>query len=259
MNPGMNTGAIRRAGNPQGPPLVLIHGWAMHAGIWQGWLPYLQAYDLWLVDLPGHGHHHAQPLPENPARVAKTLLQQVPAQARWLGWSMGGLVALEAALQAPQRVRQLIMLAATPCFVQRADWPLGKQPALFREFARQLRADREKLLQQFLLLEVQGCPQARSLVRQMQAWLDSAPQASMQGLVTGLQWLETIDLRPQLAKLEVPSLWLGGTRDRLVHPQALTAAAALCPSGEATLCEGAIHAPFISHPQWTAAQLDSHS
>lgn len=255
----MNGLAIHRAGNPQGRPLVLIHGWAMHAGIWQGWLPELEEHDLWLVDLPGHGHSHALPLPETPASVAEALLQQLPEKARWLGWSMGGLVALEAALQAPQRVQQLIMLAATPCFVQRPDWPLGKQPALFQAFSRQLREDRQRLLQQFLLLEVQGCPQARSLVRQMQAWLESAPQASMQGLSTGLQWLETIDLRPQLATLEIPSLWLGGTRDRLVHPQALAAAAGLCPDGRVQLCEGAIHAPFISHPQWMAEALNRPS
>ncbi len=252
----MSTLTIHRAGNPRGRPLVLIHGWAMHAGIWKGWLPELAACDLWLVDLPGHGHSHALPLPATPARVAEALLQQLPEKARWLGWSMGGLVALEAALQAPERVEQLVMLAATPCFVQRKDWPLGKQPALFQQFAHQLRQDRERLLQQFLLLEVQGCPQARSLARQMQQWLASAPAASMQGLATGLQWLEATDLRPQLAQLRVPSLWLGGTRDRLVHPQALTAAAALCPGGRVMLCEGAIHAPFISHPQWTAESLN---
>ena len=40
-----------------GPPLILLHGWAMHGGIFA---PLVQAlrehHTLHVVDLPGHGH-----------------------------------------------------------------------------------------------------------------------------------------------------------------------------------------------------------
>ncbi len=252
----MNDLHIRQTGTTGGRPLVLLHGWAMHSGIWQGWLPHLEGHELWLVDLPGHGCSRQASLPRQPAALADTLLPHLPAGAVWLGWSLGGLVALEAALQAPKRVAALVMLAASPCFVQRPDWPLGKDPALFRQFARQLEQDPERLLQQFLLLEVQGSPQARALARQMQAWLAGMPTPALPALHTGLQWLERVDLRHRLAELACPVLWLGGSRDRLVHPDCLRAAAAACPRGRVLICDGAVHAPFISHPDWTTTALE---
>ena len=41
----------------RGPPLVLLHGWAMHSGLWAPLLPRLaERYRVHPVDLPGHGH-----------------------------------------------------------------------------------------------------------------------------------------------------------------------------------------------------------
>src|SRR5690606_28576403 len=40
-----------------GPPLVLLHGWAMHGGILAPLVERLRAHrTLHVVDLPGHGH-----------------------------------------------------------------------------------------------------------------------------------------------------------------------------------------------------------
>ena len=39
-----------------GPPLVLIHGWAMHGGVFAPLLRELSAhFECHVVDLPGHG------------------------------------------------------------------------------------------------------------------------------------------------------------------------------------------------------------
>ena len=40
----------------QGPELLLLHGWAMHSGIWGGLVDSLSSeFHVNLVDLPGHG------------------------------------------------------------------------------------------------------------------------------------------------------------------------------------------------------------
>ena len=40
-----------------GAPLVLIHGWGMHGGIWDNVVPLLaQHFRVHCVDLPGHGY-----------------------------------------------------------------------------------------------------------------------------------------------------------------------------------------------------------
>ena len=54
----MNRLHVERMG--AGPDLVMIHGWAMHSGIWNGVRDLLAArYRLHLVDLPGHGQSPA--------------------------------------------------------------------------------------------------------------------------------------------------------------------------------------------------------
>ena len=40
----------------QGPTIVLVHGWAMHSGIWQDFAEQLaKQYQVICLDLPGHG------------------------------------------------------------------------------------------------------------------------------------------------------------------------------------------------------------
>ena len=46
-----------------GPDLVLLHGWAMHSGIWRDVRERLaRHFRLHLVDLPGHGRSDPPPL-----------------------------------------------------------------------------------------------------------------------------------------------------------------------------------------------------
>ena len=108
-----------------GPALALIHGWAMHGGLFAPLVERLAAhYTLHLVDLPGHGHAHADASALDPAPIATELVARVPG-AVWLGWSLGGQFALRAALDHPGHVRGLVMVASSPRFVRGDDWPHG--------------------------------------------------------------------------------------------------------------------------------------
>ncbi len=41
----------------QGEPLVMLHGWGMHGGLWSGAAEQLsQHFTVMAVDLPGHGY-----------------------------------------------------------------------------------------------------------------------------------------------------------------------------------------------------------
>ena len=48
--------SLKISSRGQGPELVLLHGWAMHSGIWGGVVDVLASeFRVNLVDLPGHG------------------------------------------------------------------------------------------------------------------------------------------------------------------------------------------------------------
>ncbi len=80
-----------------GPPLALLHGWAMHSGVWGGLAATLaKRYRVHAVDLPGHGF--SAPAPSFTIEGVVRLLDAAFAAERSplvvVGWSLGGQIAL---------------------------------------------------------------------------------------------------------------------------------------------------------------------
>ena len=105
-----------------GEPLLLLHGFSGCGEAWgEGLLRRLSLERRVLaVDLPGHGGSDA---PERPARCAldEVLLDLTElldtlgiSRAVWVGYSMGGRVALGAAVHHPDRISRLILESASP-------------------------------------------------------------------------------------------------------------------------------------------------
>lgn len=247
---------IRGPAAGEAPDLVLVHGWAMHAGIFAPMLDGLAAHvRVHLVDLPGHGRNRDDGGRLEPEACAARLLDEVPDGAVWTGWSLGGLVALRAALDAPGRVGGLAMLCASPRFVRGEDWRYGVSPEIFRDFGRGLADDYRGTLDRFLALEAFGAEHMKDTLRALrtQAFAHGEPAAA--ALAEGLRVLETTDLRPALPRLAAPSLWLAGRRDRLVDHRAMALAAEAAPGARFLRLERAGHAPFLTEPRAVAEAL----
>lgn len=238
-----------------GPPLVLLHGWAMHGGLFAPLVDRLREQrTLHLVDLPGHGGSRDSGVPLALEASTQAILDVVPV-APWCGWSLGGLIALHAASTQPQRVPALIMLCATPKFVRSDDWSQGMPVEVFRGFAEGLRDDWRGTLERFIALEAFGSDHAREELRTLQAGLFARGEPAPGVLVDGLSLLESTDLRTSLEDLQVPSLWLAGRRDRLVNPQAMQLAASAAPNARHVVVDHAGHAPFLTHADDVASLL----
>lgn len=238
-----------------GPPLVLLHGWAMHGGIFASLVDALRAQrTLHVVDLPGHGHNRDCGIPLAPAACARAVLDVVP-DAPWCGWSLGGLVALQAAATQPARIPALAMLCATPKFVVADDWPHGMPASVFHGFADGLRLDWRATIDRFIALEAFGSDHMREELRMLRDAVLAHGEPSPRVLAEGLQVLESADLRPALPSLRMPSLWIGGRRDRLVDPRAMQAAAERAPDARFVEVPHAGHAPFLTHADAVAHAL----
>ncbi len=245
-----------------GPPLVLLHGWAMHGGVFAPLVERLRdRRTLYVVDLPGHGLSRDSRVPLSLDACVDAIAAQVP-RAPWCGWSLGGLVALHAASTWPQQVPALAMLCASPRFVRGAEppgnsWKYGVSAEIFQEFARGLREDYRGTLDRFVALEAFGSAHAKDEIRALRAGLFARGEPAAQVLADGLGLLETSDLRAALPTLSVPSLWLAGRRDRLVDPRGMREAAAMAPVAEFQLVEHAGHAPFLTHADVVSDRLDA--
>ena len=234
---------IERVGD--GPDLVLLHGWAMHSGIFAPLARALTSrFRLHLVDLPGHGANRDDPQGFALADAASRIAAATP-RAIWLGWSLGGLVALQAALKQAARVRGLVLIASSPRFVVGGDWPLGIASDVLAEFRDGLARDYRGTIERFLALEAMGSDHARSELRELKAHVFERGEPARSALAQGLRVLETADLRAALADITVPSLWIAGRRDRLINPAAMRWAAERA-HGRFVECDSG-HAPFLAH------------
>lgn len=227
-------------------PLVMLHGWAMHGGIFNPLVDVLREQcTMYLVDLPGHGFSRDCELPLEPQACARAIADATPS-AIWLGWSLGGLIALQGALDFPHHVRGLAMLCATPRFVSGENWPQGRDPALVRQLATDLESDYHATIERFLALEVMGSPDPKAELRKLRAEVFARGEPDLRVLQEGIRVLDGTDLRDCLPQLARSNWWCAGRLDRLVHPSAMEWSAQTS-QGEFHVIAHAGHAPFLSH------------
>ncbi|BEE07412.1 pimeloyl-ACP methyl ester esterase BioH [Aeromonas dhakensis] len=234
----------------QGPDLVLLHGWGMNGAVWHGIVPALAArYRVHLVDLPGFGN---SPLAGETEYSLPWLAEQVvailPEQCHLLGWSLGGLVASQLALNHPERLHSLIMVASSPCFMAQGEWP-GIAPKVLTGFNQMLAGDFKQTIERFLAIQAMGSEHARDDIRQLRHWLAERPAPQLAALEAGLGLLADVDLRDELVQLNLPWLRVYGRLDSLVPKASIPLLDERYPASRSVVLEKASHAPFISHPQ----------
>ena len=241
------------AGN--GPDLILIHGWGLHSGIWNGFASRLEShFRVTRVDLPGHGRSDWQGAASLDEWV-NAVLAAVPSPAIWLGWSLGGLVAMRAALLAPGRVAALVTIASSPCFVRRPGWQSAMLPSLLETFSTELQQDYARTLNRFLSLQVRGSEHASTVLKTLRSTLLVHGEPDAAGLSAGLELLRTTDLRRELGEITCRTLLLMGERDTLVPQGAGPGTAALLSDVQLAVIEGAGHALFLAAPEMVAERI----
>ena len=249
----------------RGRPLVMLHGWGMHSGLWFPLLPRLiERYRMHLVDLPGHGHSDAlvTPPPLSLRRVVEAVelaIAETPAPAPLmiLGWSLGGQVALEWARLRPERVGALVLMSTTPSFVQRPDWQHAMAEATLRQFGDELTVAYRPTLKRFVTLQVQGSEHARDALASLRSQLFARGEPSPQALRDSLELLASSDLRNGIGAISQPALVIAGDRDTLTPVAAARWLARALPQASLVVIAGAAHAPFLSHPEAVVAALDA--
>jgi pimeloyl-[acyl-carrier protein] methyl ester esterase len=237
------------------PVLALVHGWGMNARVFDTLVELLAGdFEVRALDLPGHGGRDA--LPHNTLQSwADDLARQLPDNVTLLGWSLGGQVAMRAALDHPHKIARLVLLASTPKFVGTENWARGMAPTDLQEFGAALLADPQATLLRFLSLQTRGMVGQKTLLQQLRQTLLAAPAARSEALAAGLAILRDTDLRGELPRLKQPTLVLHGALDTLTPPAAGAWLAETLPAAQHVEFSRAAHAPHLSHGAEVAAAI----
>ena len=231
--------------------LILWHGWGMHPAAWGGFASLLDAQPQ-TPPLPGYAAT-AAPAPYTLDALVETLLADVTAPVTLCGWSLGAMLALHAAHRHPDKVARLILISATPSFVQRADWPHGMRPQALALFTDGVERDPASALKRFIALFNQNDLNSRRMGRELAHALTTAPLPSGATLVAGLDLLRDTDLRAQVPTIRQPTLLLHGAQDALMPLAAAQWLATTLPQARLEILPDAAHAPFLSDAARCAA------
>ncbi|TQV65459.1 MAG: alpha/beta fold hydrolase [Halothiobacillaceae bacterium] len=245
-----------RGATKPAPPTVWLHGWGMSSAIWRSVPVAMQAHAVRL-DLPGHGGHPwKDELGSDLTRWAEEVLGRAPQHAVWVGWSLGGLLAMEVARIAPERVEALVLIGATPRFVAKGDGGCGMRPDIFARFEAGLLQDPVLTMQRFIALQVVGAEDARRTRRWLAASVADAP-AECAALKAGLEILRDADMCAGLGGVKRPAKVILGGRDQIVPPCVEGLYRACMPDAQVTVLAGAGHMPFLQAPDRVGEWVES--
>lgn len=200
------------SGRIHAPTLVLLHPLGANREVWWPQLPtFEQFFHVVRPDLRGHGESGV-PEGEPSARVLLDYVEDVLAildhlhvdRAHWCGLSMGGAIALQAAIARPKRVHRLVLANTAAQFGPSSRW--DERIALAR--AEGLRAVLSSVPERWF---TEGFRRAEpQIVERVQGLLETT---SLRGYLEACGALRQADLQAELPSVQAVTLVIGGARD----------------------------------------------
>jgi len=166
------------------------------------------------------------------------------------GWSLGGLIALQLAVEGV--AQGLVMIGSTACFTrglaeQDRGWPVS----YIRQMKKALQSKRESTLDQFhkMMFTTQETNDGNA------DRIPSGSEWSLSALQSALQLLQTSDFRAALPELACPVLLLHGSEDRICPIGAAEEVRELAKHADLISFDGSGHIPFLGKEQQVAEAI----
>ncbi len=272
---------VRRAGNPEAPPAVMVHGLGGNSTNWTDLMGLLaDRLDEHAPDLPGFGRSGPSPDGRYPldlhvAAVAGYVLHLGRGPVHLFGNSLGGAVATRLAAEHPELVATLTLCSpALPQFgVRRAalDHRLGLLlvPGIAAMAERWRRANSPE---QFARAVIELCvadPDSIAAERMAELaeeverrralpWSAPALIGSLRGLVASYVDPGSRNLWRQATRVAAPTLVVAGRRDRLVPLTVARRAGQAFGDVRVVVLDDVAHVPQIEQPETVAALVREH-
>ena len=201
-----------------GPPLILVRGLARSHRFFEPVMPFLtKHFRVIRFDNRGAGQSDTPPglyTTRQMARDVFAVMDAAGVPSAWVfGMSMGGMIALDMALQQPERVTGLVLGSVTANGQDRA--PCGIWPQFLLFVSAFLPKKPARKIQAQVTLSEDFLDKADEIMDQWDAWQKQEP-FSLRGLLAHTAAIWTHHSGDQLDQIRCPTLLFAGTQDKLV-------------------------------------------
>lgn len=239
-----------------GPAVLLIHGWTCNRTFWTRQVQALRdRHTVVTVDLRGHGETSRPRTGYGIGSLAADLEHLVRAlnvpRIALVGWSLGGMVALELARRLGERASALALVCTTPGALTDAKNPNGLPAERVAMMAAGIKADTRAFVRQ-LAPEVFKDGAASPLLPWAVGEMVKTPPHVVEGCFDGVV---AFDARKWLKELAVPTTVLHGRHDAILPLGGGEALQKTIPKATITVFENSGHAPFLEETEAFDAAL----
>lgn len=241
-----------------GKPVLFSHGWPLDADMWEYQMHYLasRGYRTIAFDRRGFGRS-SQPWSgydyDTFADDIHQLIEHLDLKdVTLVGFSMGGGdVTRYIARHGTARVAKLALLGAvTPLFIKTADHPQGVDKSVFDGIKQGLLKDRAQFISDFGPVFYGTNRDQKVSDGVMTQTLNIALLASLKGTLDCVTAFSETDFRPDMAKVDVPTLVIHGDGDQVVPLEATgKLAAEMIQGAELKVYKGAPHGFAVTHAE----------
>ncbi|MBI5586865.1 MAG: alpha/beta fold hydrolase [Deltaproteobacteria bacterium] len=246
--------------------LLFIHGWATDNFVWEGAAKALGGdKNILNLSLPGHGGREKWDEPTlSPAikELSSRLSALEDNSIIGVGWSLGAEVLVASFGSLKKKFGGLVLVGATPCFVEKEDFPWGQSRVLVKRMILDMKKDPASTVNRFYGLNFTGTElntvgAGRFIERYgYPGPLDCTtavpgcfPVFKYDEITTALEALYLTDIRGALSLIDTPTLIVHGGKDGVTPAGAGRYLADKINGAELKVFKEAGHAPFVTEPQ----------
>lgn len=255
--PNGETLAYLELGNPQGPPVVLVHGYTDNARDWAPLTPYLaKRFRLIVIDLRGHGQSSKPECcytRQDFAYDIKLLLDQLKIErADVVGHSLGSIVTQTFAEYWPERTGKVVLISST------GGREPGKAASGGFDFVTPILTLKDPIdPNSAFMREWWSSPtpvDADFMTRQRE---DSARIPAHVWRAVIFQGLTGMELRSTLPMLKAPALLIWGGKDPIIGEADRKSLTKGLPTARVKLYPDLGHNPFWEEPEAVADEISA--